>query len=269
MKHSGLILGPILTICLSAVCINQQHVLINCSEELRHEYGLDKRLDYAETLELSLTASEKWRKYAKAMKRICNIFLIVTQLGFCAVYFLFVGNNVKNIFDFYGLECNINILMIFTLIPIIPTSLITNLRYLGECKRTRLFSSVYQLIFLCFSAPFSGVANLCMFFGITVTFWYSAHDLPSLSERRLVTSSLHELPLFFGTAIYLFEGIGLVLPLKNSMKNPRMFSNSYGVLNVGMIFLTTLFTLLGFVGYWKYGEDVESSLTLNLPPDKW
>lgn len=42
-----------------------------------------------------------------------------------------------------------------------------------------------------------------------------------------------------------------------------------GVLNVGMVFLVTLFVAMGVVGYWKYGEDVASSLTLNLPPDAW
>lgn len=148
VKHSGLILGPILTIGLSIVCVFQQHVLIKCSDVMRREYHLEKRPDYAETLELSLISNEKWRNYSKTMKTTCNIFLIVTQLGFCSVYFLFVGNNVKNIFDFYGLECSLNVLMMFSLVPIIPISLITNLRYLGEYKRTQVLTTFRQLIFL-------------------------------------------------------------------------------------------------------------------------
>lgn len=81
----------------------------------------------------------------------------------------------------------------------------------------------------------------------------------------MANTSIHQLPLFFGTAIYLFEGIGLVLPLKNAMKKPEDFSRPMGVLNVGMVILTVVFIAFGVVGYWKYGEDVESSLTLNLP----
>jgi solute carrier family 36 (proton-coupled amino acid transporter) len=119
------------------------------------------------------------------------------------------------------------------------------------------------------SAPFSGIANFFMFFGIIVTFYYSTQDLPDISDRKLITSSYTKLPLFFGTVIYLFEGIGLVLPLKNAMRNPKDFSSTFGVLNVGMVFLTIMFAVFGAVGYWKYGDNVESSLTLNLPADKW
>lgn len=158
IKHSGIILGPVLTVSLSFICVYQQHILIKCADIMRKENGLDKRPDYAETLELSLLCNEKWRKHSKLMKRTCNLFLILTQLGFCAVYFLFIGNNVKNVLDFYGFECNLNVLMMFSLLPIIPTSLITNLSYLGECKKTFLFTPRLSAImfFYLFSAAFRG-----------------------------------------------------------------------------------------------------------------
>ena len=108
-----------------------------------------------------------------------------------------------------------------------------------------------------------------MFFSIAVTFYYSLQELPEISKREFIVTSPHQLPLYFGTAIYLFEGIGLVLPLKNAMEKPKNFSKPLGVLNVGMVFLTILFTAFGFVGYWKYGDDVQSSLSLNLPTNEW
>lgn len=108
-----------------------------------------------------------------------------------------------------------------------------------------------------------------MILGISITFYYMSQDLPPISDRSMATFSITKLPLFFGTVIYLFEGIGIVLPLQNEMKEPKNFSRSYGVLNVGVVILTTLVIIFGFFGYWKYGPDVESSLTLNLPADDW
>lgn len=107
-----------------------------------------------------------------------------------------------------------------------------------------------------------------MLAGIGITLYYIFQDLPDIKERDLAVLSWSKLPLFFGTVIYLFEGIGLVLPLKNSMKNPSNFSRPIGVLNVGVGMQTVLFITLGVFGYWKYGPEVESSLTLNLPDDE-
>jgi solute carrier family 36 (proton-coupled amino acid transporter) len=101
--------------------------------------------------------------------------------------------------------------------------------------------------------------------GIGITMYYACQDLPSISERNYV-ASLRQIPLFFGTAIFAFEGISLVLPLQNAMKVSENFHKHTGVLNVGMTVVTIIFTMFGFIGYLKYGEDVQGSLTLNLPP---
>jgi proton-coupled amino acid transporter len=106
-----------------------------------------------------------------------------------------------------------------------------------------------------------------MLAGISITFYYISQDLPAISERSMATFTLNGLALFFGTVIYLFEGIGLVLPLQAEMKEPKNFTRPYGVLNVGVLVLTSLVISFGFMGYWKFGEEVESSLIMNLPPD--
>lgn len=58
-----------------------------------------------------------------------------------------------------------------------------------------------------------------------------------------------------------------VLPLKNSMKKPQQFGSRFGVLNVGMVLTTILYTSFGFFGYLKFGDTVAGSLTLNLPEE--
>lgn len=150
-KHSGLILGSCLTVSLASVCVYQQHVLMTCSDKMKSEFKLEKRPDYAETLELSLSSNLKWKKHSKIMKRICNLFLILTQFGFCSVYFLFVGNNVKNVLDFYGFVFDLKVLMMLSLVPIILTALITNLRRLGKtCLRTLLIFTIYFFVYSAF-----------------------------------------------------------------------------------------------------------------------
>jgi proton-coupled amino acid transporter len=78
-----------------------------------------------------------------------------------------------------------------------------------------------------------------------------------------------QLPLYFGTAIYAFEGIGVVLPLENQMASPQNLRGWNGVLNTAMITVSCLYIAVGFFGYLKYGEDVQGSITLNLPVEEW
>lgn len=51
------------------------------------------------------------------------------------------------------------------------------------------------------------------------------------------------------------------------MKSPETFDKPLGVLNVGMIIATALYTSFGFFGYWHWGDGVMDSLTLNLPQE--
>lgn len=48
------------------------------------------------------------------------------------------------------------------------------------------------------------------------------------------------------------------------MKKPRNFEKTFGVLNVGMVFVGFMFIAMGFISYLRYGDDVKSSVTLNL-----
>ena len=98
--------------------------------------------------------------------------------------------------------------MAIILLTVLPLCSIRNLKYLS---------------------PISMLANAIQFVGVGLIFSYLLKDTPSTSERRSF-ASWGQLPLYFGTAIFAFEGIGIVLPLENEMRYPsdmKVIFNSY------------------------------------------
>lgn len=83
---------------------------------------------------------------------------------------------------------DIHIHMIFALVPIMSCAMIRNLKFI---------------------APLSTAANISMAIGLGIILSYCLVDLPTLNSRTAV-AHWSQIPLFFGTAIYAFEGISLV-----------------------------------------------------------
>ena len=49
------------------------------------------------------------------------------------------------------------------------------------------------------------------------------------------------------------------------MQTPKKFGGTCGVLNVAMVLIVFLYVGMGLFGYLNYGNDIEGSITLNLP----
>ncbi|CAO1394659.1 unnamed protein product [Diamesa serratosioi] len=246
VKNSGIIFGPLMIVLIAIICVHVQHILIACATEMQDRFQMKDKPDYAQTVEMCFASNQKWSKGSRVAKAICNVFICITQLGFCSVYLLFFGTNLQNVLSYYGYNYSVAWLVAIILIPIILTSMITNLKYIAPC---------------------SLIATIFMVTGIIITFYYILQDLPPISDRTYV-APVTQWPLFFGTVLFAFEGIALVLPLQNSMKIPSNFTKTFGVLNIGMVVVTLLYVLTGFLGFLKYGEASLGSLTLNVPQDE-
>lgn len=118
------------------------------------------------------------------------------------MYIVFISTNIKGVVDYYTeTDRDVRFYMAALLPFLIAFSLVRNLKFL---------------------APFSMIANILIATGMGITFYYIFSDLPSISDLPNF-SSWSQLPLFFGTAIFALEGIGVVSTIDESRSNPRKF----------------------------------------------
>lgn len=65
---------------------------------MKEKFGYEYDPDFAETVELAFESGPRsLRSCARPMKLIVNIFVCVTQIGFSAIYFVFISSSLKQV----------------------------------------------------------------------------------------------------------------------------------------------------------------------------
>nr|XP_026696336.1 proton-coupled amino acid transporter 1 isoform X1 [Ciona intestinalis] len=238
--HAGLVLGPVLLVVMAIVCVHCMHLLVKCSKHFCRKYGVPS-MDYSTVMTHAVRNGpiHSLHKYADKSRYIVDTFLMITQLGFCCVYFVFMGQNIRQVVAHYWQHTpDARVFMAVICIPIILLSFIRSLKVL---------------------AWFSVMANILTVVSLGIIFRFIIPGLTTVN--RPLVANVTSIPMFFGTAVYAFEGIGVILPIENEMRNPEHFPT---VLNVGMSLVSTLYLSVGVVGYLQYGPSICGSITLNL-----
>ncbi|XP_060693337.1 proton-coupled amino acid transporter 1 isoform X1 [Hemiscyllium ocellatum] len=256
VKNAGIVLGPISLVIMGVVAVHCMRLLVKCSRYLSAK--LQKPyLDYGSVVMYSLEECPNlWlQKHSFVGRILVEFFLILTQLGFCCVYFVFLADNIKQVVDVANAtnnNCNQNVSTLE------PGSMDSRLYMLSFLPFIILLVYIRNLKYL---APFSLLANVAMCVSLVFIYWYIftsatyTNDLPPVAGWKSYA-------MFFGTAIFAFEGIGVVLPLENKLEDPQKFPL---ILYLGMAIVTTLYLTLGVMGYIRFGSEIAGSITLNLP----
>ena len=186
--------------------------------------------------------------YGPWMKAIILFSLVVTQIGFSAAYMIFTAKNlspfVENFLRIPDLD--LAYLMGLQLLVFIPLSFVRKVSKLS-------FPSL--------------LANSFIMFGLLIVlFFVNKHLFIDLGMRPadgvILGVNYERWTLFVGTAIFSFEGIGLIIPIQDSMKNPEKFPL---VLGLVLITATILFISIATIGYLSYGSSIDVVILLNLP----
>jgi proton-coupled amino acid transporter len=184
--------------------------------------------------------------YGKWMRNLILASIVISQLGFVAAYIVFTSQNLKA-FILAVTDCKTDIsttwLIIMQMVVFLPFSL---LRDIGKLGFTALIADAFIVI------------------GLAYLFYYDILTLNTSGLADIIMFNEKDWTLFIGTAIFTFEGIGLIIPIQESMRHPQKFPK---VMFVVMVIITTIFTVMGAFSYAAYGSKTETVVLLNLPQD--
>ncbi|EXJ67638.1 uncharacterized protein A1O5_08984 [Cladophialophora psammophila CBS 110553] len=179
------------------------------------------------------------------MRAIILGSVTISQLGFVCAGTVFVAQNLYSFQDAVTKgpsPVSTNILIALQLIALVPLAFIRNISKLG---------------------PAALVADVFILLGLAYIYYY---DISSLVDHGLNSTVQFFNPqhytLTIGSAIFTFEGIGLILPIQSSMRDPDKFEPLLWVI---MLIITVIFTSIGALCYATFGSATKIEVISNFP----
>ena len=230
-KNGGMLFSTITMVLVSSVTALCFELLLSC----RKQYGGGGYGDLGQII------------VGPRFRTLILVSITLSQLGFVCAGLIFTADNLASFLDAVtqtrDAPLSTNALIGIQLIILIPMAFIRNISKLG---------------------PAALLADIFILFGITYIYWY---DISAISRMGGFHSSIklfnpHDFTMTVGSAIFTFEGIGLILPIQSSMKQPEHFSK---LLYLVMIIITVIFTSVGILCYGTFGEHVSVEVIDNFP----
>ncbi|CAI2343929.1 unnamed protein product [Caenorhabditis sp. 36 PRJEB53466] len=246
-KQSGYMAGLFIILVLgflSALCMIK---LVKCAGYLS-KINQSAPLDYGNMAYKATQASFKpIRRLAPVSRAIVNTSLCVLQFGICCCFYIFVVYHLHELLEFV-MESPPSREALFPIV--LPAFLL--LVSLSSMRALSLVSLGGNFLML--------IALAVIMFQLMTTEHKKLEELPPVTDLVGVVSAA-------GAILYALEGQAMVLPLENRMKKPEDMTGPFGVLSVGVGMVVVIYSFAGFFGFLAYGNNVQDSITLNLPND--
>ncbi|KAI8644026.1 transmembrane amino acid transporter protein-domain-containing protein [Parasitella parasitica] len=224
----GLALSIVLMAVIAFLCLIAFQLLVQAQQKVGGDYGA-----VAESL------------YGPYLRHLIQFFLCVSQMGFVASYMIFISENIGIVVDTIN-NCvapfDSKYYIWIILVAIIPF-----------CWVRKIAKLSYLAI----------VADIFIAFGLICVLYFCSSQIATHGPgKHIIMVNRSDFGLMLGTAVFSFEGIGMVLPIVESMKEPKKFP---AVLTLGLIICLVIFTLIGTIGYVAYGDATQASVVSNIP----
>ncbi|XP_017058853.1 glutamate transporter polyphemus-like isoform X2 [Drosophila ficusphila] len=217
--------------------------LVECSRRMQVGYAT-----YPEGVNYAFNQGPNvFKKCAKAGSYIVDIILCCSHFGVCVVYIVFVSANIKQLFDYHWTVLDLRAYIAIIGLLLIPFFMIRQLKYL---------------------VPTNLLATVLIYLGFIMMMYFVFSDLPSISDRSIFFGEIEKLPLFFGIALFSITSVGVMLAIESQMEKPQHYIGWFGVLDKAIVLVLISYIFVAIMGYWRYGEEIQDSLSLNIPSDE-
>jgi len=173
--------------------------------------------------------------------------ITVSQIGFVCVRMIFTAQNLNSFLEAVlkeswplSTEALIGIQLVF----LIPLALIRNM---SKLSGTAFISSIFIL------------------FGLVYVYYFDISAIAREGINHTVQQfNPRDFTLTIRSVIFAFEGIGLVIPVQSSMREPQEFEK---LLFIVLFIITIIFTTVKALNYVSFENSVKTEIISNLPQD--
>ena len=232
-RNGGILFSSVTLITVSIVTTICFRLLLKC----RKKYGGGGYGELGEAV------------FGSKMRSVILTSITLSQLGFVCAGLIFTAQNLLSFLNAVTFQVapqpfGVNALIAFQFIALVPLALIRNISKLG---------------------PAALLADVFIGIGLIYIWQYDGQSLLSRGMApSVVLFNRSSFTLTIGSAIFTFEGIGLILPIQSSMKKPEKFSY---LLYLVMFIITVIFTSVGAFCYATFGDETKIQIISNFPQD--
>lgn len=188
-----------------------------------------------------------YEAYGPWGRRMVQISIILMQAGFCCTYVIFVAQNMAQVLAYVNVQVSISMLILLQIAVYIPLSWI---RYISYFSISNLIADVFIL------------------YGLAFILGNSFTLLATEGVQPVTLFNEVDYPVFIGTAIFTFEGIGLVLPTQGSLNKARQ-AKFPALLIATVVGLLLFYSFFAATNYLAFGETIKPMVTSSLPRNGW
>eukprot|EP00010_Vexillifera_abyssalis_P005697 CAMPEP_0201561298 /NCGR_PEP_ID=MMETSP0173_2-20130828/78726_1 /ASSEMBLY_ACC=CAM_ASM_000268 /TAXON_ID=218659 /ORGANISM="Vexillifera sp., Strain DIVA3 564/2" /LENGTH=275 /DNA_ID=CAMNT_0047975797 /DNA_START=112 /DNA_END=936 /DNA_ORIENTATION=- len=183
--------------------------------------------------------------------------LIFTQFGFCCAYYIFIVQNSILFFSSWNLSYGVWVVIwLPLLIGLSWMRTLKSISWVTAAANICILGSIIVILAGCtLELSENGIAGTID--ESTGSGDEGASEPPSI-EYWVIPQTF---AIMLGTAVYAYEGIGVVIPCETSMRQPERFSR---VLFAVMGFSIVNYCIFGLIPYLTFGSDTSDVITENM-----